>query len=279
MARDDDDFDQESRPRRPREDADDRPPPKKGSKLPLILGIVALVMCIGCVPLSIGLLLPAVQKIRGAADRMATSNNMKQVGLGLHNYHDTNDGFPTNSYDANGKPLLSWRVHILPHIEQENLYRQFKLDEPWDSPHNRTLLDQMPATYGTAAERRGPRGTKTHLRAFATAGGVMAPAKRPPVKDRNGAPLPVGLRLGDVRDLQDATFLAVEAGEAVEWTKPDDLAWDVGQPLPALGGARGADIFLAIMADGSVKAVKKTVTPEQLKAAITYDGKDPGILP
>ncbi len=73
---------------------------------------------------------------------------MKQFGLALHNYYDTNHCLPPAPLvDAKGKPLLSWRVAILPFLEQDNLYRQFKLDEPWDSEHNKKLISKMPKIY------------------------------------------------------------------------------------------------------------------------------------
>src|SRR5262249_18506863 len=92
-------------------------------------------------------LIEAVQKIRESAKRLQSQNNLKQIALAMHSYHDTNGAFATNVYDKNGKPMLSWRVMILPYIEQDNLFKQFHLDEPWDSEHNKKLLDQMPRTY------------------------------------------------------------------------------------------------------------------------------------
>ncbi|MBM4090163.1 MAG: DUF1559 domain-containing protein, partial [Planctomycetes bacterium] len=96
----------------------------------------------------VALLLPAVQSAREAARRTSSSNNLKQIALAMHNYHDVYKKFPPRaSLDANGKPLLSWRVHILPFVEEVALYEQFKLDEPWDSPHNSQLIDKMPRVY------------------------------------------------------------------------------------------------------------------------------------
>src|SRR5439155_278636 len=93
---------------------------------------------------ALGLLLPAVQKVRDAAGRTASMNNLKQIGLAMHGYHDVNAGFPMAGHPGpknlgkpNAQPLLSWRVYILPYVEQINLYNQFKLDEPWDSEHNK----------------------------------------------------------------------------------------------------------------------------------------------
>src|SRR5437879_3383271 len=79
--------------------------------------------------------------------RRASQNNLKQIGLAVHNYHDVNGKLPTDVVDSNGKRLLSWRVLILPYIEQNNLYKQFKLDEAWDSDQNKKLLAKIPHNY------------------------------------------------------------------------------------------------------------------------------------
>src|SRR5207302_1956982 len=97
---------------------------------------------------SAALLLPAVQKVRMAAGRTRSANNLKQMALATINYADAFGRAPAAAIcDKNGKPLLSWRVAILPFIEQDNLYKQFHLDEPWDSDHNKKLLARMPNVY------------------------------------------------------------------------------------------------------------------------------------
>ncbi len=95
----------------------------------------------------VALLLPAVQAAREAARRAQCTNNMKQIMLAMHNYHSANNSLPRDITDKNGKPLLSWRVAILPYIEQNELYQKFKQDEPWDSPHNKELLKEMPIPF------------------------------------------------------------------------------------------------------------------------------------
>src|SRR5262249_30142494 len=92
--------------------------------------------------------LGAKLKVQGAASRTRSANNLKQIGLAMHNYHDVNGAFPPAAVcDKTGKPMLSWRVLILPYIEQDALYKEFKLDEPWDSEHNKKLLAKMPKVY------------------------------------------------------------------------------------------------------------------------------------
>ena len=84
--------------------------------------------------------LPAVKASHSAARRMS-ANNLKQLAIAMHNFHDVYKQLPSEAiFDKNGSPLLSWRVHILPFIKQRELYEQFHLDEPWDSEHNRKLI-------------------------------------------------------------------------------------------------------------------------------------------
>ena len=128
--------------------------------------LIELLVVIAIIAVLIALLLPAVQQAREAARRTQCKNNFKQVGLALHNYHDAWRSLPpAYTTDKNGKPGLSWRVLILPYIEQDALYKQFKLDEPWDSENNKKLLDKMPKVYAIPGVTR-PGGTDTHYRVF-----------------------------------------------------------------------------------------------------------------
>src|SRR5262249_18174938 len=97
----------------------------------------------------------------------------KQLLIALHNYESTYGHFPHNLTNKAGTPLLSWRVLILPYIEQEALYKQFKLDEAWDSDHNKKLLDKMPDLYRVGFEPKGE--TKTHYQGYAGVGSVFEP--------------------------------------------------------------------------------------------------------
>lgn len=256
---------------------DDRPgPPAKKSKLPMILGVV-----FGGLLLAVGGAVVLVNYVDTGREKVS-SLNLKLIALALHNYHDTHGALPANTYAADGTPLLSWRVHLLPYMEADTLYRQFHLDEPWDSPHNYALLKYLPQYYATSTQRNGRSavGPKTYYRAFATPGAVMAPAADRPGRDRPRREGEAdGVMFADITDGLSKTVFVIEAGEAVEWTKPDDLAWDVGLPLPAFGADRGTRTFLAMFGDGSVTPVKKTITADQLKAAVSCAGGEPLTLP
>jgi RNA polymerase sigma factor (sigma-70 family) len=89
-----------------------------------------------------------------AKARRQSVNNLKQIALAMHNHHDVYGFFPASAiYNKEGKPLLSWRVALLPFLEEDNLFKQFHLDEPWDSAHNKKLLDKMPDIYRVSGQK------------------------------------------------------------------------------------------------------------------------------
>ncbi len=149
------------------------------------------------------------------ATRPVSINNLKIIGLALLNYMDVNGTLPVGIADTSGQVGLSWRVQILPYIEQEALYKQFKLDEPWDSDHNKKLLDQMPKTYASAGKE--PPAGHTFYRGFGGPHGMFF-ATNPSAAPGKG---PRGRNVGSVQDGFSNTLMVVEAGEAVPWTKPD----------------------------------------------------------
>jgi prepilin-type processing-associated H-X9-DG protein len=217
-------------------------------------------------PVAVALLLPAVQSARSAARRAQSVNNLKQIGLALHNYHSANDRFPPQAItDKGGKPLLSWRVTILPFVEQNGLFNEFKLDEPWDSPHNKALLERMPTTY-TIPGAEGEPGM-TFYRGFSGERTLFDPK----VKG--------GVGIASVTDGTSNTIGVVEAREAVPWTKPDEeIPFDAAAKpeqakdlLPALGNHFPGG-FNALFLDGSVRFLKLSTSPLVLRALITRNG-------
>ena len=219
-------------------------------------------------PVLVALLLPAVQSAREAARRTASMNNLKMIALAMHNYHDVYKGFPAAyNVDENGKPLLSWRVHILPFIEQQALYQQFHLDEPWNSPHNRKLIAQMPTVYRSPSSKADPG--KTVYLGNAGKHGVFVPPKG----DQKGKTQPTGVSMRNITDGTSNTIMAVEASDtaAVVWTKPDDFVPDEKNPLRGLVGLHPGG-FLAALCDGSVRFISESINPEVLKALLTKDG-------
>ena len=207
----------------------------------------------------VALLLPAVQAAREAARRAQCVNNLKQIGLAVHNYASANDTLPGPAImDKEGKSLLSWRVAILPYIGQQGLYNKFKLDEPWDSPHNKALLKEMPSVYVCPTRAAGKPFTTTY-QVFTGMGALFEDGK--------------GAKLADVVDGLSNTLMAVEAKEAVPWTKPDDLLFDPAAP-PSLFGAASNHPggFNTLFADGSVRFIKTSISVQTFRALITRAG-------
>jgi hypothetical protein len=188
-----------------------------------------------------------------ARNRRKVKNCLSQIGIAMHAHNDAYQRLPANAiYDKNGKPLLSWRVAILPFIEQVPLYKQFKLDEPWDSEHNKKLLARMPSIYAPVGVKDAPPNS-TYYQLFTGNGtpfvGMAAP--------RIPASFPDGT---------SNTILAVEASKAVPWTKPEDIVYDPKKP-PKLG-AMFPDRFAALMVDGRVEFIKKSLDPKVLDLLI-----------
>jgi prepilin-type processing-associated H-X9-DG protein len=208
----------------------------------------------------VGLLLPAVQAAREAARRAQCVNNLKQMGLAMHNYVSANDHFPGPAITGkDGKPLLSWRVAILPYIEQKLLYDKFKLDEPWDSPHNKALIDEMPRTFACPSRANLKPGETTY-RAFVGPGAMFEKGKE--------------TALADITDGTMNTIVIVESTDAAPWTKPDaDLPFDPAAK-PSLFGAGSPHPggFNALFADGSVRFIKSSISLQVFRALITRAG-------
>jgi RNA polymerase sigma factor (sigma-70 family) len=212
----------------------------------------------------VGMLLPAIQKVRTASKRMVSMNNMKQIALAMHNYHDVYGRLPPPAIvDKDGKPLLSWRVAILPFIEQDNLYKQFKLDEPWDSEHNKKLLAQMPPNYAPV-KGATKEPFATFYQVFTGKGTAFEPGEK--------------ITLVSIEDGTSNTIMLVDAADAVPWTKPEDLTFDPTKPLPKLG-AEFPDVFLAAFCDGSVHALPKNMDANKLRWLIMRNSGQPKTVP
>ena len=206
------------------------------------------------------------EKVKMSTGRQVSQNNLKQIALAMHSYHDAYRGFPPAALmSKDKKPLLSWRVAILPLIEQSQLYRQFKLDEPWDSEHNKKLIPLMPSIYADPRGKNKEPGM-THYQVFVGPGTVFEPMNRGPLAN---------VRIpNDIPDGTSNTILAVEAGKPVIWTKPDDLPFDPQKALPPLGGLF-PDGFHAALCDGSVRFIRRTVPASTLRLLIIRNDGNP----
>lgn len=208
-----------------------------------------------------GLLLPAVQAARDAARRMQSSNNLKQIVLAIHNYASAMKDLPSdadksNDPNATSGSNLSWRVKLLPYLEQQALYDEFHHDEPWNSPHNIKLLERMPDVF------KNPRSN-------APAGHTVY--QMPTGEHLAGEP---GKRLRfeaftDGLDKTVAVAATVDSA-AVPWTKPGDF-----NPLVNPETLRtDNNVFEMVFMDGAMKMISADVPPESLRAMFTRDGND-----
>jgi RNA polymerase sigma factor (sigma-70 family) len=195
----------------------------------------------------------AAKLVGEAAARMQSQNNLKQMGLAMHNYLSAMNTFPARAiYDKDGKPLLSWRVAILPYLDEAKLYQEFHLDEPWDSDHNKKLIAKMPKVFGE-------KGTETHYRVFHGKGAIF--------EGKDGTPIQ------GITDGTSNTILIIEGPDTVSWTKPEDYEFDAEKPLPKFGvGKPFKDGFNACFADGSVHFLSNKTSEKKLRALITRNG-------
>jgi hypothetical protein len=191
---------------------------------------------------------PAITK----KDLRTSDNNLKQIALAFHNYFSANNKLPGDILDKDGKPLLSWRVEILPYLEEQQLYMQFKMDEPWDSATNKKLIEKMPKLY--APVRVKAKAGETFYQTF-TGKGTLFVDHKP------------AYTIGNIPDGTSNTGLVFEAGEPVTWSKPADMPFDENKPLPKLGGLFDGECHVA-MCDGSVRILKKNPDEKELKHLI-----------
>lgn len=207
-------------------------PSLDASAVPVIAGVGA------------AMVVPAVAQARETAQATASMNNMRNIQLAILTYEAANGKLPPRVIkSADGKPLLSWRVTILPYLDEQALYQQFKLDEPWDSEHNKKLLALMPRTFahpsvgkniGSSTQYQIPTGKGTLFDTDAA------------VKLRDANAFPEGTS-------NTAVVVEAAAGHAVPWTKPDDVTISADDPGLMLHPVGRSGHYHLGFADGSVR--------------------------
>ncbi|MCI0705109.1 MAG: protein kinase [Planctomycetia bacterium] len=188
--------------------------------------------------------------------REKSAANMRRIASAMQQYHNKYGRFPPAVVtDADGKPLYSWRVLILPYLggDAANVYRRFHLNRAWDHPSNRPLLDQMPAVFASPGVK--PGGNATLYQVLTGEGGLFDS--------------PEGRRLEEITDGTVGTILFIEAADAVPWTKPVDLPFELGR-VPKLGGSSWSYVA---MAEGTVHFIPhQSLTPARLRGLFTRAG-------
>jgi prepilin-type processing-associated H-X9-DG protein len=232
----------------------------------VIGGILFASVCV--IGILVALLLPAVQAAREAARRMSCANNLKQISLAFHNYQDQHGCFPPAYIpDKDGKPMHSWRVLILPYIEEQALYSQYNFKEPWDSPNNLRVAEHMPKVFMCPSDSDSRNTDYMVITGQET---VFDGAK--------------GCKFSDIRDGTSNTILVVEArGASTRWTEPKDLdfqrlSFTINGPPGDIGSRHPGGVQVALC-DGSVRFLSKTTPPQTLRSMATKSGAEAVNLP
>ncbi len=194
--------------------------------------------------------------------RINCNNQLKQIGLALQQYKQKYGSFPPAYIpDANGKPMHSWRVLLLPFIEGESIYKAYSFSEPWDGPNNRQLISSIRG-YHCPSDSGGDNKTSYVA--------VVGP----------GTAWPGGssVQTSEIRDGQDKTLWVVEVADSdINWMEPRDLSIDQmdfrinGESRNSISSfhTKGANV---LWADGSVQFLSDTLPPEAVRASLTIAG-------
>lgn len=228
----------------------------------LVGALVAMLMCGGVLA---ALLLPAIQAAREAARRSQCTNNLKQIAIAMQNYHDVYGVYPPAYLaDANGKPMHTWRVLILPYLGSGSVYQRYRFDEPWDGPNNSRLAAEMPPAYRCPSD---PATANTTDYVVITGPGTMFDADK-------------SISQRSITDGTSNTLLVVESAQAgINWMEPRDL--DAGKMTFTINGP-GGEISSnhpgganAAMVDGSVRFISGSVSSQTLRGLSTPAGHEP----
>ncbi|WP_238602582.1 DUF1559 domain-containing protein [Fimbriiglobus ruber] len=197
--------------------------------------------------------------------RAHSSDKIKIILPGLHGYHDSSSQLPMPFLAPPGghpPPIepssrLSWRVALLPYIEQNKRYKQFKLDEAWDGPTNGPVARITLPEFNDRAWPSTDPNNQTPYRVFVGGGAIFDERKK--------------MTFSDVGDGTSNTIMLIGATQTVPWAQYNELPFAPNAPLPPLGVPR-RDWIPVGMVDGSVRMANKSIDPQVLKAAITANG-------
>ncbi len=225
-----------------------------------------------------------IAKARAAARRAASSNHLKQIALAFHIFHDAYGCFPPAAViGPDGKPWHSWRVLLLPYLQENELYKQYDFSQPWDSPKNLAVAEKMPKVFRDPA-REGPPDTFTDYAAITGEDAIFQPdVVTMTSADDFPACLTAGKKVG-LASVTDGTsntiaFATVDPARKTPWTKPEDIVLDdaftgIGKPagIGAIHPVEGGRVGLTAFADGSVQTLADSVETDTLRKLLTRAG-------
>ena len=229
--------------------------------------IFKIAIALSCVAVLLGFLVPAIWSAREAARRSQCLCNLCGIKLALLNYHDTYETFPPAYIaDANGQPMHSWRVLILPYMSYGGLYDRYDFREPWDGPNNIKLLNEMPGTFACPSWH-DQRDTPTTLTSYVavTGPGTIFPSEKT-------------TRIEDITDGRSNTLMVLEvANVSIPWTSPQDLdvrtmSLRINDPKRRGISSKHPGGANVVFADGSARFARESIAPENLKALLTIAG-------
>jgi prepilin-type processing-associated H-X9-DG protein len=224
--------------------------------LALVGGFFVLLFCSG---IPVALLLPAVSSAREAGRRAACSNNLRQISLAMLNYENNFKQFPPASKTDGDGPAMSWRVAILPYLDEQSLYQQYDPKQPWDSPHNRKLLDTVPREFRCPSNPSAGSSETDYVM-------VVGP------HTVGGDPGSKGVGMPDITDGMSNTLLIVEVhGLGIKWTEPRDITLKELIANMQSGKSPHPRGFNVAFCDGSVQFVPVTIDAETLRRLATID--------
>jgi len=204
-------------------------------------------------------LVPALEAARVASHSNKSADNLKQIAMAILSYESARRRLPAAApLGPDGLTPHSWRVEILPLLGYQELYERYRLNEPWDSEHNRALIKEMPTVYRHPLD--DPASTNTSYFVFTGPDAMFFNNQ--------------GTRLAQIPDGTSNTILAVEAARGVPWTKPEDFSYAADQPLPKLGGWLANGAFAYAHCDGSVLVEQNAADENRLRAKITRNGRE-----